>query len=77
MLGRTDELGTIEVGKRADLVIVGGDPLADLRALQTIRWTVRNGVARTPQEWMAARVSQRFGPKPGRPSMLVAFRSRR
>jgi len=54
MLGRTDELGTIEVGKRADLVIVGGDPLADLRALQTIRWTVRDGVARTPQEWMAA-----------------------
>ncbi len=54
MLGRAHELGTVEVGKRADLVIVRGDPLADLRALRTIRWTVRDGVARTPEEWMAA-----------------------
>jgi imidazolonepropionase-like amidohydrolase len=53
MLGRQDEIGTIEVGKRADLVVVDGDPLADLRALRRIRWTVKDGVARTPQEWMA------------------------
>ena len=54
MLGLEAELGTVEVGKRADLVIVRDDPLADLRALTTIRWTVRDGVARTPAEWMAA-----------------------
>jgi imidazolonepropionase-like amidohydrolase len=42
------------VGKRADLVVVAGDPLADMRALRTLRWTVRDGVARTPAEWLAA-----------------------
>jgi imidazolonepropionase-like amidohydrolase len=53
MLGLAHELGTVEVGKRADLLIVGADPLEDLRALQMIRWTVRDGVAHTPEEWMA------------------------
>ncbi len=52
MLGRQDEIGTLEVGKRADFVVVDGDPLTDLRALRRIRWTVKDGVARTPQEWM-------------------------
>jgi imidazolonepropionase-like amidohydrolase len=52
MLGLDQELGTVEVGKRADLVIVRDDPLADLRALRTIRWTVRDGVARSPEDWM-------------------------
>ena len=53
MLGIADEVGTVEVGKRGDLVIVRDDPLADLRALRTVRWTVRDGVAATPEEWMA------------------------
>ena len=56
MLRVDDEIGTVEVGKRADLVIVGGDPLADLRALRDVRWTVRDGVARTPEEWMESRI---------------------
>jgi cytosine/adenosine deaminase-related metal-dependent hydrolase len=29
--GRSDEFGTIAVGKRADLILVDGDPLADIR----------------------------------------------
>ncbi len=53
MLGLQSEIGTVEVGKRADLVIVRDDPLADLRALRTVRWTVRDGIARTPAQWMA------------------------
>ena len=52
MLGLAAELGTVEVGKRADLVVVRDDPLRDLRALGTIRWTIRDGVARTPDEWL-------------------------
>ena len=54
MLGRENEIGTLEVGKRADLVVVDGDPLSDLRALRRIRWTVKDGVARTPREWLSA-----------------------
>jgi len=52
MLHLADEIGTVEVGKRADLVIVGGDPLKDLKVLRAPRWIVQDGVARTPQEWM-------------------------
>ena len=52
MLGLDHEIGTIEVGKRADLAIVRENPLESLRALRTIQWTVKDGVARTPKEWM-------------------------
>ena len=53
MLGLADEIGTVEVGKRANLLIVDGDPSRDLRDLRRVRWTVKDGLARTPQEWMA------------------------
>jgi imidazolonepropionase-like amidohydrolase len=52
MLGRADEIGTVEPGKRGDLLIVRDDPLRDIRALRTNRWTVKDGVARTPVDWM-------------------------
>lgn len=54
MLGLAGQVGTIEPGKWADLVIVEGDPLQDIRALRHVRWTVRGGVLRTPEEWMRA-----------------------
>ncbi|MFZ5477407.1 MAG: amidohydrolase family protein [Myxococcota bacterium] len=43
---------TIAPGNVADLVVVDGDPLADVSALRSVRYTVRAGVARTPEEWM-------------------------
>ena len=52
MLDLSDEIGTVEVGKRADLVIVKEDPLVDLSALRTIQWTVRDGIAKSPKEWL-------------------------
>jgi imidazolonepropionase-like amidohydrolase len=52
MLGLEGEIGTLAAGKRADLVLVGGDASQDMRALRDVRWTVRDGVARTPEEWM-------------------------
>jgi imidazolonepropionase-like amidohydrolase len=33
LLGIEDQVGTVEVGKRADLVLIDGDPLDDLRRL--------------------------------------------
>ena len=44
-MGRDGELGTIEVGKRADLVFVDGDPLADIGALRRISTVVTGGRA--------------------------------
>jgi imidazolonepropionase-like amidohydrolase len=38
-----DELGTIESGKIADIIIVGTNPLDDLQALLDIRMVIHNG----------------------------------
>ena len=37
-----------------DLVIVRKDPLRNLRALHAIRWTIKDGVAHTPAEWLSS-----------------------
>lgn len=34
LMGRSEELGSIEVGKLADLLVVDGDPIADIAVLQ-------------------------------------------
>jgi imidazolonepropionase-like amidohydrolase len=36
LLGVLEDQGTVEVGKRADLLLVRGDPLKDLRVLRTV-----------------------------------------
>ena len=41
--GREREIGTIEVGKRADLLVVEGDPSRDLGAVGRVRWVFRDG----------------------------------
>ncbi len=56
MMGLDKLIGTIEVGKRADLIIVPGDPLADISTLKSVAWTIRDGQARTPEEWMSLEV---------------------
>jgi imidazolonepropionase-like amidohydrolase len=38
-----DQLGTIEPGKLADILVVDGDPLADIRALERVAFVVRGG----------------------------------
>ena len=41
--GLADRLGTLEAGKLADVIVVGGDPLQDLEALRRVRMTFRDG----------------------------------
>ena len=43
MLGQQDEFGTLAVGKRADLLILGADPLADIRNTRTIEAVIVDG----------------------------------
>jgi Tol biopolymer transport system component/imidazolonepropionase-like amidohydrolase len=42
-LGEAANLGSIEAGKLADLVVVAGDPLADITNARKVRLTIRNG----------------------------------
>jgi imidazolonepropionase-like amidohydrolase len=43
MLGWGDRVGTIEPGKFADLVAVSGNPVADIRELERIRFVMKGG----------------------------------
>ena len=43
MLGQADSLGSIEVGKLADLVLLDANPLMDIRNTQRIRAVVADG----------------------------------
>ncbi|MBW3566346.1 MAG: amidohydrolase family protein [Proteobacteria bacterium] len=42
-LGIDSTVGSIDVGKRADIIAVEGDPLQDLEALQRVRFVMRGG----------------------------------
>jgi imidazolonepropionase-like amidohydrolase len=49
-LGREEDLGTITKGRIADLIVVDADPSADARNLRRLRYVVRGGVVRSPEE---------------------------
>ena len=42
--GVGDQLGTIEVGKLADLIVVGGNPLEDIQNVRQLRLVLKEGV---------------------------------
>lgn len=44
IIGKGTELGTIEAGKLADIIIVDGDPLFDINALDHVIVTIKDGV---------------------------------
>jgi imidazolonepropionase-like amidohydrolase len=52
-MGRDKDLGTIEKGKWADLLVVAADPTADAGNLRHVRHVVRGGVVRSITELRA------------------------
>ncbi len=53
-LGVADQVGTLEVGKYADLIAIDGDPLQDIRATRKVALTVKGGVIYQPELLRAA-----------------------
>ena len=43
-IGMATDLGTIEPGKIADLIVVDGNPLTEIKDLRKTRYTIKNGV---------------------------------
>jgi len=44
LLGMADRVGTLEVGRAADVIAVRGDPLADVRELERVGFVMKGGV---------------------------------
>lgn len=44
LMGVKDSLGTVEVGKLADIVAVPGDPLADVSVMEKVDFVIKGGV---------------------------------
>ena len=44
IIGWSDRVGTIEPGRFADLIAVGGDPLRDITELERVTWVMKGGV---------------------------------
>ncbi|NLE45357.1 MAG: amidohydrolase family protein [Chloroflexi bacterium] len=59
------EIGTVEVGKRADMVLVAGDPTSDIRALRDVEAVFRDGrvVARRGQVVLDGVSASSAGPR--------------
>jgi len=61
-LGLSDRLGSIEVGKWADLVVVGGNPLEDIRNTRNVRHVIKGGEHFDPAALMES-VENSIGPR--------------
>ncbi len=48
-LGVGDRVGTVEAGKLADLVIIRGNPLEEIRSTRNVRLVIRNGEIYDPE----------------------------
>ncbi|MES2525037.1 MAG: amidohydrolase family protein [Gemmatimonadota bacterium] len=75
-MGLGDRLGTIEEGKWADLVVVRGDPVADIRRTREPRLVVKAGRVYDPQALMKS-VEGKIGPASAADTMAWAPTPRR
>jgi len=64
VLGKEDELGALQVGKYADLVILDGDPLENIQNTQKIHRIISNGRILDPEALLEENLEQ-FGIRAG------------
>ncbi len=60
----SSESGSVAVGKRADLILIDGDPTQDIRALRRVRMTIKSGIVYYPEEIHRAMGIRPFAAKP-------------
>ena len=54
VMGLDKELGTIEPGKRADLILISGDPLQDIHNTRNVEYVITNGTMyHTAELWQS------------------------
>jgi hypothetical protein len=61
----SDRIGSIEVGKFADLFVVSGDPLAEIRNTRNVRWVMKAGEIHDAAALLKS-VEGKLGPPPAR-----------
>jgi imidazolonepropionase-like amidohydrolase len=54
ILGEDDEYGSVEEGKRADLVVIEGDPIARPAEIRNVRLVFKDGVGYDPESLVAS-----------------------
>jgi imidazolonepropionase-like amidohydrolase len=59
-LGRQDRIGSIAVGKNADLVVVKGDPAARIADLENVEMVFKDGAGYDPRKLLDS-VKGRYG----------------
>jgi hypothetical protein len=62
--GTLDRLGTVEIGKSADLMLLDGDPTQDISTIRRARLVMKEGVAYYPAEVFEAVGVKRFADPP-------------
>jgi len=65
-MGVSDRLGTIEVGKLADLFVIGGNPLTNIKNTRNVQIVIKSGFIYDPKELLAGAVGK-IGLSPRRP----------
>jgi imidazolonepropionase-like amidohydrolase len=61
----SDKLGTLEVGKLADLFVIEGNPLADIKNTRHVQLVMKSGVVYDPKA-LLAQAEGKIGPSPKR-----------
>jgi imidazolonepropionase-like amidohydrolase len=64
-LGMSDKLGTLEVGKLADLFVIEGNPLVDIKNTRQVQLVMKSGVVYDPKA-LLAQAEGKIGPSPKR-----------
>jgi len=63
-LGISDDRGTVAVGKRADLIVIDGNPSVDIKDIRHIDLVFKNGIGYDPAALRQSAVGTIGGPRP-------------